>query len=243
MHFYSLLHQLDIRNETAKKYFQYWLGRIQAVEIDEVTKYKNAISKEGKISRNMAVTFLNFKKLGSYCLGEDAIQLNRDMDIKQKSSLENQEKMLLEEKNKNASKIVSTKTINQFINKEYDLEAPKNYSLNQIELYECNDRIQKLEIALEHNNEYLLLIERISEIESKLKALNKSININRQNKFQLESDNNTLTSTCNLFFLFLYTCSCSIPIGNDSSGRLPALYTERERIDRKSTRLNSSHEQ
>ncbi len=193
----SLLHQLDIRNETAKKYFQYWLGRIHAVEIDDVPKYENAISKEGKISRNMAVTFLNFKKLGSYCLGEDAIQLNRDMAIKQKSSLENQEKMLLEEKNKNASKIVSTKTINQFINKEYDLEAPKNYSLNQIELYECNDRIQKLEIALEHNNGYLLLIERISEIESKLKDLNKSININRQNKFKLGSDNKTLTSTNN----------------------------------------------
>lgn len=193
----SLLHQLEIRNETAKKYFAYWLGRIHAVEMDEVPKYENAISKEGKISRNMAVTFLNFKKLESYCLGEDAVQLNKDRAITQKRSLENQERMLFEEKNINASKIASTKAINQFINKEYDLEAPKNYSLNQMGIYECNDRIRKLEAALEHNNEYLLLVERISEIEGKLKALNKSIDINRQNKIKFESENKDLESINN----------------------------------------------
>lgn len=191
----SLFHQLEIRNETAKKYFAYWLGRIHAVEKGDVPKYENAISKEGKISRNMAVTFLNFKKLESYCLGEDAIKLNKDRAINQKCSLENQERTLLEEKNLTFSKATSAKAINQFINKEYDLEAPKNHSLNQIEIYECNSRIQKLEEALKHNNEYLLLIERISEIEKKLKALNKSIEVNRQNKFQFESENKTLTTT------------------------------------------------
>lgn len=191
----SLFHQLEIRNETAKKYFAYWLGRIHAVEKGDVPKYENAISKEGKISRNMAVTFLNFKKLESYCLGEDAIKLNKDRAINQKCSLENQERTLLEEKNLTFSKATSAKAINQFINKEYDLEAPKNHSLNQIEIYECNSRIQKLEEALKHNNEYLLLIERISEIERKLKALNKSIEVNRQNKFQFESENKTLTTT------------------------------------------------
>lgn len=193
----SLLHQLEIRNETARKYFAYWLGRIHAVEMEEVSKYENAISKEGKISRNMAVTFLNFKKLGSYCLGEDAVQLNKDRAITQKRSLEDQERMLLEEKNINANKITSTKVINQLINKEYDLEAPKNNSLNQIEIYDCNDRIQKLEAALKHNNEYLLLVERISEIEGKLKTLNKSIDINRQDKIKFESENKNLESINN----------------------------------------------
>lgn len=191
----SLFHQLEIRNEAAKKYFAYWLGRIHAVGMDEVSNYENAISKEGKISRNMAVTFLNFKKLGSYCLGEDAVKLNKDRAINQKCLLENQERTLLEEKNIISSKATSAKAINQFINKEYDLEAPKNHLLNQIEIYECNDRIRKLEEALKHNNEYLLLSDRISEIESKLKALNKSIEINRENKIQFESDNKTLIST------------------------------------------------
>lgn len=96
----SLLHQLEIKNETAKKYFAYWLGRIHAVELDDVPNFESAISKEGKISRNMAVSFLNFNKLDSYCLGEDAVKLNKDRAIKQKRSLENQEKALLEKDRK-----------------------------------------------------------------------------------------------------------------------------------------------
>lgn len=193
----SLLHQLEIRNKTAKKYFTYWLGRIHAVEINDVSKYENAISKEGKISRNMAVTFLNFEKLTSYCLGEDAVKLNKDRAIKQKCSLKDQERTLLEKKNMNSSKVTSVKAINQFINKAYDLEAPKNHSLNQIEIFECNDRIRKLEEALKHNNEYLLLIDRISEIESKLKSLNKSINVNKEIKFRFESEANSLVTNNN----------------------------------------------
>lgn len=193
----SLLHQLDIKNEIAKKYFAYWLGKIHAVELDDVPIYESAISKEGKISRNMAVSFLNFNRLDSYCLGEDAVQLNKDRAIKQKRSLENKERELLDKKNLNANKVTSTKAINQIINKEYDLEAPKNHSLNQIEIYECNNRIRKLEDALKHNSEYLLLCERISEIENKLASLNKSINSNRQNKIQLETENNSLLSVNN----------------------------------------------
>ncbi len=193
----SLLHQLEIRNETAKKYFAYWLGRIHAVKIEDVPNYENAISKEGKISRNMAVTFLNFKKLEFYCLGENAIKLNQDRAIKQKSLLEAQEKKLLEERSIISSKVTSTKAINQFMNKEYDLESPKNYSLNQIEIYECENRIRKLEEALKHNKEYLLLNERISEIDSKLKALNKSIEVNSKNKLQFEFEKETLATTNN----------------------------------------------
>lgn len=193
----SLLHQLEIKNETAKKYFAYWLGRIHAVELDDVPNFESAISKEGKISRNMAVSFLNFNKLDSYCLGEDAVKLNKDRAIKQKRSLENQEKALLEKQNLNACKVSSTKVINQIINKEYNLEAPKNHSLNQIEIYECNDRIRKLEEALKHNNEYLLLVERITDIENKLSALNKSISLNRQTKIQLEAENSSLLSMNN----------------------------------------------
>ena len=173
----SLLHQLEIKNETAKKYFAYWLGRIHAVEFDDVSNYERAISKEGKISRNMAVSFLNFNKLDSYCLGEDAVQLNKERAIKQKRTLENQEKELLEKQNLNKSKITSTEFINKIINKDYDLEAPKNYSLNQIEIYECKDRIQQLEDVLKHNNEYLFLVERISEIENKLILLNKKVDL------------------------------------------------------------------
>ncbi len=190
----SLLHQLEIKNETAKKYFAYWLGRIHAVDIEDVPNYENAISKEGKISRNMAVSFLNFKKLDSYCLGEDAVKLNKAKAIREMQSLEKQEHSMLEDKQKNESKKISTKEIITILNKEYDLESPAKNAANQIEIYDCNAVIKRLENALKHNNEYLLLVERITEIESKLKALNKLIDTNRQQKIKLETDNSTLLS-------------------------------------------------
>lgn len=193
----SLLHQLEIRNETAKKYFAYWLGKIHAVDTKDVPNYENAISKEGKISRNMAVSFLNFKKLDSYCLGEDAVKLNKNRALKEKERLEKNERSILEEINLNDSKKTSVKSISQIANKDYDLEAPKKNAANQIEIYECKARIQKLEDALKHNNEYLLLVERITEIEERLKALNASIGSNRQNEYKLESENNALSASNN----------------------------------------------
>lgn len=39
----SVYHYLQIQNETAAKYFQFWLGAIHAVELDEVAKYDNAM--------------------------------------------------------------------------------------------------------------------------------------------------------------------------------------------------------
>lgn len=188
----SLLYQLEIKNETAKKYFAYWLGRIHAVDIKDVPNYENAISKEGKISRNMAVSFLNFEKLKSYCLGEDAIQLNKNKAKNEKERLEKNESSILEKINANNSKKISAKSIYQIVNKDYDLEAPKKNAANQIEIYECNARIKKLEDALKQNNEYMLLTERISELEKRLIAINASIDSDRQQKFKLESDNKFL---------------------------------------------------
>lgn len=189
----SLLYQLEIKNETAKKYFAYWLGRIHAVDIKNVPDYENAISKEGKISKNMAVSFLDFKKVGSYCLGEDAVKLNRDKAIREKEQLEKDERSILEQIYENKSKRDSIKTISQIVNKDYDLEAPKKNAVNQNEINECNVRIQKLEDALKNNNEYLLLVERISGIEEKLKGLNASIDSNRQKEIRLSSDNRNLS--------------------------------------------------
>ncbi|MDY5653179.1 MAG: SbcC/MukB-like Walker B domain-containing protein [Erysipelotrichaceae bacterium] len=190
----SLLYKLEIRNETAKKYFAYWLGRIHAVDIKDVPNYENAISKEGKISRNMAVTFLNFKKLDSYCLGEDAVKLNKDRATKEKARLEKSERSILEEININNMHQTSAKNIWQIVNKDYDLEAPNKYSKNQIEIQECNARIRQLEDALKNNSEYLLLVERVTEIENKLEALNSSIEANKQGKYKLESNNDTLSA-------------------------------------------------
>ena len=167
----SLLHLLEIKNEIAKKYFAFWLGNIHAVDIQDVPNYEKALSKEGKMSRNMSVTFLNFKKLKSYCLGQDAVRLNKERAVKEKKRLEEVEKDLLIQQNNINQSIEATKAMQQLLHKDYDYYAPKAYSEVQVEIYECSDRIEKLEEALKHNNEYLTLVDRITSMEADLKQL------------------------------------------------------------------------
>ena len=45
----SVVHMLEIKNEAAKRYFEFQLGRMHAVELQQVRNFENAISKEGKI--------------------------------------------------------------------------------------------------------------------------------------------------------------------------------------------------
>ena len=61
----SVFHYLHIQNETAANYFKFWLGRIHAVDIKAVPDFDNAMSKEGKLSRNMAITYINTRKIKS----------------------------------------------------------------------------------------------------------------------------------------------------------------------------------
>ncbi|MGM9942150.1 MAG: SbcC/MukB-like Walker B domain-containing protein [Bulleidia sp.] len=186
----SLLHQLEIRNETARKYFTYWLGRIHAVDLDQVPEYENAISKEGKISRNMSVSFLNFRKLKSYCLGQDAIALNLDRAQKERKELEKQEKELLIIKNDLDLKHRRAETMTALVQKEYDLDIPQKRRENRLEIRECKDRIHQLDEALKNNSEYFLLSERIGMLEERLKALGTLINdkMAQEQKLKTESD-------------------------------------------------------
>ena len=73
------------------------LYRIHAVDIENVPDYDNAMSMEGKLSRNMAVTYINTRKIRRYCLGSQAIELNRRAAEKKLQELENKEKEILSE--------------------------------------------------------------------------------------------------------------------------------------------------
>ncbi len=73
----AVVNKLLIKNEIAQKYFDYWLGGIHAVPEEQVPRYENAMSRSGKLARNMAVTYINTRKNKTFCLGQEAIELNR----------------------------------------------------------------------------------------------------------------------------------------------------------------------
>ena len=175
----SLLHQLDIKNDIAYQYFAYWLGKIHAVSKNDVQNYDNAISKEGKISRNMGVSFLNFNKLKSYCLGEDAIKINRENALKKKVELE----IIVKEYHSKIKivddRIERIKDMTTKLNHEYDFNAPSKFIMNERDISLTHDTIKELEQSLKDNNEYMTLTMKVSQLESESKQLETSMQNNR----------------------------------------------------------------
>lgn len=73
----SVVHMLEIKNEAAKRYFEFQLGRMHAVELQQVRNFENAISKEGRVSVAMDSYFLRLDRIGVYYLGQKIYELNR----------------------------------------------------------------------------------------------------------------------------------------------------------------------
>lgn len=163
----SVFHFLHIQNETAASYFKFWLGRIHAVEKMDVPKYDNAMSKEGKLSRNMAVTYINTKKLRSYCLGGKAIELNRLSAEKKLRELEAKEKETLSRQRalQEQSEILQG-GLDSF--REFNLNAHQEMAQATAECNEEKGHYRELLEAQKNNAEFMALNDRVTELEKQL---------------------------------------------------------------------------
>ena len=131
--------------------------------IEEVPNYDNAMSKEGKLSRNMAVTYLNFKKIKSYCLGEEAIELNRTAAQKRLNALEKEEAAALKSQKEQQEKTDSLRhAIDSF--REFNLNAHREAAQTEAQLREENKHYKELLEAQRNNVEFMALSEQISRL-------------------------------------------------------------------------------
>ena len=163
----SVFYKLNIKNEIASCYFAFWLGGIHAVSLADVPKFDSAMSKEGKLSRNMAVTYINTRKLRSYCLGMQAIELNRIRAEKRVKELERQEKdILLKERQLDEQADFMLKSQDCF--KEFNLNAHKEAQQVNADLSEERGRYQELMEAQKSNMEYMTLLQRVTELGNQL---------------------------------------------------------------------------
>ena len=163
----SVFHFLFIQNETAANYFKFWLGRIHAVDKADVPNYDNAMSKEGKLSRNMAVTYVNTKKLKSYCLGGKAIELNRLSAQKKLQQLEEREKEVLSQQRQlqQQSEFLQ-KGLDGF--REFNLDAHREMAQATVEWNEEKGHYRELLEAQKNNAEFMALNDRVTELDSQL---------------------------------------------------------------------------
>lgn len=182
----SVFHYLSIQNETAANYFKFWLGRIHAVTIEKVSDYDNAMSKEGKLSRNMAVTYINTKKIKSYCLGSQAIELNKRAAERKLRELEKEEKEILSEQR-------SLQGISEYLQaglecfKEYNLNAHKAWGETAADLNDEKGHYAELLEAQKNNAEFMTLNERVSVLEKQLKTKKSERDKNMEQKTILEA--------------------------------------------------------
>ncbi len=182
----SVFHYLVIQNEIAADYFKFWLGRIHAVDIKNVPDYDNAMSKEGKLSRNMAVTYINTKRIKSYCLGSQAIELNRKAAEKRLHESEIKEReILLEQKGLQDRSNALQEGLAYF--KEFHLNAHREWADVFVELNNERERYKELLEAQQNNDEFLALHERVSALESRLNARKKEREKDRADKTILET--------------------------------------------------------
>lgn len=182
----SVFHYLSVQNETAANYFKFWLGRIHAVNIENVPDYDNAMSMEGKLSRNMAVTYINTRKIRSYCLGSQAIELNRRAAEKRLHELEKKEKeILLEQRSVQDKSKYLQDGISCF--KEFNLNSHKEWTDVSVDLNNEKGHYKELLESQKNNAEFMALNERVSVLGNQLEIKKKDLEENIKQKIILET--------------------------------------------------------
>lgn len=182
----SVFYYLSVQNETAANYFKFWLGRIHAVNIENVPDYDNAMSMEGKLSRNMAVTYINTRKIRSYCLGSQAIELNRRAAEKSLHELEKKEKeILLEQRSVQDKSKYLQDGISCF--KEFNLNSHKEWADVSVDLNNEKGHYKELLEAQKNNAEFMALNERVSVLGNQLEIKKKNLEENIKQKIILET--------------------------------------------------------
>lgn len=183
----SVFHYLTIQNETAANYFKFWLGRIHAVSMEQVPDYDNAMSMEGKLSRNMAVTYINTKKIRNYCLGSQAIELNKRAAERKLRDLEKREKEILLEQGRLQDKSRNLQTALTCF-KEFHLNAHKEWADVSVDLSREKGHYKELLEAQKNNAEFMALNERVMVLKQKLDDKRKECAENLKQKTILETE-------------------------------------------------------
>ena len=166
----SVVQFIDVKNQVAKKYFDYQLGRFHATTVDKVRNYENAMSKEGRVSVAMDSYFIRFDRIKFYCLGQETIELNRIRAVKKLAGLKKAYIELQEQHIAEKSKISYLDTEIKFFG-SYNYDACEEYENKLLECSKKERELVALRKAQENNMEYMELAQRVGELEQELDAM------------------------------------------------------------------------
>ena len=182
----SPVFKLEIKNEVAQEYFNFQLGRMHAVKINEVRNFENAISKEGRVSVAMDSYFLNFARLNFYYLGQEVFELNRKRAEKAIENLKIKREALCE-KQKGLLEIKSILSVNREYFTEYDYEAHEKYRDTLSKIKKSQQRLKELLEAQKNNKEFIARSMQIEHLETEQNSIrtlwNKKITEEKEQEF------------------------------------------------------------
>ena len=166
----SVVHMLEIKNEVAKKYFEFQLGRMHAAELGQVRNFENAISKEGRVSVAMDSYFLRFDRIGSYYLGQKIYELNRIRAEKKIRSIQDEKREALIQRRELENKKSRLSADKEFF-RSYAYEAPSKYQEIAGLCSDSEKQLKRLEKALKNNREYLELSQLAEHLQDELSGM------------------------------------------------------------------------
>ena len=182
----SVVSMMQIKNPVAKRYFEFQLGRMHAVSLEQVRMYENAISKEGRVAVAMDGYFLRFDRIRSYYLGQKTFELNRIRAQKEISRLQEEKKQKLAMKNE----LMGQKNIlaqNKEFFREYDYDAHSKYQRVSGEIRKSQAQLERLRKAQTNNQEYIELNETVGRLQEEQKAIAKEVQENVQKNIEQET--------------------------------------------------------
>ena len=168
----SAVFLLEIKNPVAKQYFNFQLGRIHAVKLEEVKLYENAISREGRVSVAMDSYFLRFDRIRSYYLGQKTFELNRIRAEREIERLNAEKKEALGHK-KELEGQKSRLAQNREFFREYDYDAHKKYQEAAKQARESKAQLENLKKAQRNNLEFIELNELVGRLTDEQDAVQK----------------------------------------------------------------------
>lgn len=182
----SPVYLLEIRNPIAKKYFEYQLGRIHAVELSKVRNYENAISKEGRVSVAMDSYFLKLDKIKSYYLGQKTFELNRIRAEREIAQLQEEKKGKLAARQTMEQRKQERSLEKEFF-RTYNYDAHQSYQKTASLYHDAEIQLKRLKAAQKNNKEFLELTQLEAKLEEQQSGVKKEYNEKVQERGKIET--------------------------------------------------------
>lgn len=150
----SLMEKLSVSNIHAARYLKFLLGKIVAIEDDNVKEYPRGMKKDGTASLNMTIFSLDLHHVNDYVFGESALSLNIEKHEKHLNELMARLSSL--EKNQHYAQDFKNdfQAMLSILHDQYDFDIDLHIEENNEALLACQSHVEELTRQMHENIDF-----------------------------------------------------------------------------------------